>query len=321
MPHGNETQAYRPSGARPEAPGPPPRVRLVNGTALALVLVAAVVHAGWNLSAKRVRDGGARFVFLYYTASAVLFVPIIAVWLVLEPQRPHWSWLLAAVVMAVFHVLYGIVLQRGYAVGDMSVVYPLARGTGPLLSVLAAVLLLGERPGPIGLAGAFLVIAGVLVISTGKPEAHLTSPEHTLARRKGVGYGLLTGVTIAGYTLWDAHSVTTLAVPPVLYFGAGAVVQSVLLAPYALRNRPAVAGLWRNHRRDILVVGLFSPLAYLLVLFALRVAPVSLVAPARELSIVFGGVAAWLMFGEPNVVRRLSGSLVVLAGIAAIAVA
>jgi drug/metabolite transporter (DMT)-like permease len=294
---------------------------VVNGTALALVLVAAIVHAGWNLSAKRVRDGGARFVFLYYTTSAVLFVPIVAVSLIVEPQRPQWSWLLAAVVTAFFHVLYGIVLQRGYAVGDMSVVYPVARGTGPLLSVLAAVLLLGERPGPIGLAGAFLVIAGVLVISTGKPEAHLTSPEHTLARRKGVGYGLLTGVTIAGYTLWDAHSVTTLAVPPVIYFGAGAVVQSVLLAPYALRDRPAVAGLWRNHRRDILVVGLFSPLAYLLVLFAMRMAPVSLVAPARELSIVFGGVAAWLMFGEPNVVRRLSGSLVVLAGIAAIAAA
>jgi drug/metabolite transporter (DMT)-like permease len=293
----------------------------VNSTALALVLVAAILHAGWNLSAKRVRDGGARFVFLYYTTSAVVFLPIMAVTFAIEPQRPQWTWMLAAVVTAFFHVLYGIVLQRGYAVGDMSVVYPLARGTGPLLSVLAAVLLLGERPGPIGLAGAFLVIAGVLVISTGKPEQHLMSPEHRLARRKGVGYGLLTGVTIAAYTLWDAHSVTTLSVPPVIYFGAGAVVQSVLLAPYALRDRPRVAGLWRGHRRDILIVGLLSPLAYLLVLFAMRMAPISLVAPARELSIVFGGVAAWLLFGESNVVRRLSGSLVVLAGIAAIAAA
>jgi drug/metabolite transporter (DMT)-like permease len=293
----------------------------VNGTALALVLVAAVVHAAWNLSAKRVLDGGARFVFLYYTVSAVVFVPIVVVSLVLEDQRPQWTWLPAAAVTAIFHVTYGIVLQRGYAVGDMSVVYPLARGTGPLLSVLAAVLLLHERPGPIGLAGACLVIAGVLVISTGKPDAHLVSVAHTKARRAGVGYGLLTGVTIAAYTLWDAHSVTTLSVPPVIYFGSGCLVQSVLLAPYAIQDRAKVASLWRNHRRDILIIGLLSPLAYLLVLFAMRMAPVSLVAPARELSIVFGGVAAWLMFGEPNVVRRLSGSLVVLAGITAIAVA
>ena len=293
----------------------------MNGTALALVLVAAVVHAAWNLSAKRVLGGGARFVFLYYTVSAIVFVPIVAVALVLEDQRPQWTWLLAAVVTAVFHVAYGVVLQRGYAVGDMSVVYPLARGTGPLLSVLAAVLLLGERPGPIGLLGAFLVVAGVLVISTGKPEAHLVSPAHTKARRAGVGYGLLTGVTIAAYTLWDAHSVTGLSVPPVIYFGSGCLVQSLLLVPYAMRDRAGTARLWRAHRRDVLTVALLSPLAYLLVLFAMRMAPVSLVAPARELSIVFGGVAAWLTFGEPNVIRRFVGSLVVLAGITAIAVA
>jgi drug/metabolite transporter (DMT)-like permease len=292
----------------------------VNGTALALVLVAAIVHAAWNISAKRVL-GGARFVFLYSAVSAVIFVPIVIVSLVLEDQRPQWTGLLAAVVTAVFHVAYGIVLQRGYAAGDMSVVYPLARGTGPLLSVLAAVLLLHERPGPIGLVGAFLVIAGVLVISTGKPEAHLVSAAHTKARRAGVAYGVLTGVTIAAYTLWDAHSVTTLAVPPVIYFGSGCLMESLLLAPYALRDRAGAASLWRDHRRDVLIIGVLSPLAYLLVLFAMRMAPVSLVAPARELSIVFGGVAAWLMFGEPNVVRRLSGSLVVLAGIAAIAVA
>jgi drug/metabolite transporter (DMT)-like permease len=132
---------------------------------------------------------------------------------------------------------------------------------------------------------------------------------------------VLTGVTIAAYTLWDAHSVTGLAVPPVIYFGCGCLVQSLLLAPYGLRDRAKTVSLWRAHRRDVLVVALLSPLAYLLVLFAMRMAPVSLVAPARELSIVFGGVAAWLMFGEPNVVRRLTGSLVVLAGIAAIAVA
>ncbi|WP_199745458.1 EamA family transporter [Amycolatopsis sp. WAC 04182] len=292
----------------------------MNATALSFVVIAAVIHAGWNLAAKRIRRGGARFVWAYYSLSAILLVPVMAVSLVVEQQRPQWTWLFAAVVTAVFHVTYGIVLQRGYAVGDLSVVYPVARGTGPLISVLAAVVLLGERPGVLGLVGAFLVVAGVLVIGTGRAPAHADAADR-VARRKGLVYGLLTGLTIAAYTLWDAHSVTGLGVPPIVYFGTGAIVQSLLMTPYALKDREEVSWLWREHKREVLVVGVLSPIAYLLVLYALQIAPVSLVAPARELSIVLGGLAAWLVLGEANAVRRLAGSMVVLAGITAIAMA
>ncbi|MEV6608751.1 DMT family transporter [Kutzneria sp. NPDC051319] len=286
----------------------------MNGFALSLVLVAAVVHAIWNLAAKQVGDGGARFVFLYYTASAVVFGPLAVAQLILE--RPQWTWLAAALGTAVLHIVYGIVLQRGYAVGDLSVVYPLARGTGPLLSVLVAVLFLGEHPGWPGLVGAFLVISGVLVISSGK--ATHADPSR---RRAGVFYGVLTGVVIAAYTLWDAHSVTALGVPPLAYFGVGTIFQSLLMAPQALSSRARTVMIWRQYRRQILIVALLSPLSYLLVLYALQMAPVSLVAPARELSIVFGGLAAWRLLGEAQAARRLIGSLVVLAGIAAIAIA
>jgi len=285
----------------------------VNGTALALVLIAAVVHAGWNLAAKRV-DAGASFVFLYYTVSAVVCAPIAVVALVASGQRPHWTWLVAAFLTAVFHVAYGVVLQRGYRVGDLSVVYPLARGSGPLLSVFAAVVLFGERPGWLGVAGAILVVTGVLVIGLGSRSA-----ADARARRAGVRYGLLTGATIAAYTLWDDHSVNALTVPPLIYFAAGAVLQSALLAPLTLRSGSQVGTLWRAHRREIVIVGVCSPVAYVLVLYAMRMAPVSLVAPAREVSIVLGGVAAWLVLREPNPGRRLIGSVVVLAGIAAIA--
>jgi drug/metabolite transporter (DMT)-like permease len=279
----------------------------VNGFALGLVVAAAVVHAMWNLAAKRVGDGGTAFVFLYYTVSALVFGPIAVILAFFD--NPQWTWLLAAVVTAVLHIAYGTVLQRGYAIGDMSVVYPLARGTGPLLSVLVAVLFLNEHPGWLGLVGALLVVVGVLVIGTGK------------ATPTGVFYGVLTGAMIAAYTLWDAHSVTALAVPPLVYFGAGSIGESLLLLPTALRAKASVAALWREHRREVLIVGLLSPLAYLLVLYALQIAPVSLVAPAREISIVVGGVVAWRLLGEAQAVRRLLGSVVVLAGIAAIAVA
>ncbi|MET8845834.1 DMT family transporter [Amycolatopsis sp. NPDC004625] len=287
----------------------------MNATALSLVLVAAVVHAVWNLAAKRVTSGGTQFVWLYYTASAVLLLPVTVVLLVVETDRPQWSWLVAAVVTSVLHIGYGIVLQRGYRVGDLSVVYPVARGTGPLLSVLAAVLVLGERPGPLGLAGAFLVVAGVLVISTGRRA------DDPRAVKAGILYGLLTGAVIAGYTLWDAHAVTGLGVPPVVYFGLGSVLQSVLLVPGALADRGEVARIWREQRREVLVVAVLSPVAYVLVLIALTTAPVSLVAPARELSIVLGSLAAWLVLGERDAGRRLAGAVIVLSGIAAIAAA
>lgn len=293
----------------------------MNTTALSFVLVAAVVHAAWNLAAKRISSGGTQFVWLYYTVSAVVMLPITVVLLVVEPERPQWSWLLAVVGTSVLHVAYGIVLQRGYRVGDLSVVYPVARGTGPLLSVLAAVLVLGERPGWLGLLGAFLVIAGVLVISTGRRGAAAHDPAAAKARRMGILYGLLTGAVIAGYTLWDAHSVTGIGMPPIVYFGLGSVLQSLMLVPGALAGRDEVSRIWREQRREVLIVALLSPLAYILVLFALTMAPVSLVAPARELSIVLGGLAAWLVLGERDAVRRLAGSVIVLSGIAAIAAA
>jgi drug/metabolite transporter (DMT)-like permease len=288
----------------------------VNVHALSLVLVAAVLHAAWNFAAKRVRHGGATFVWAYYTAAAVLLLPALVINLLTTDARPRWSWLLAAVVTAVLHVSYGIVLQRGYDVGDLSVVYPVARGTGPLLSVLFAVLLLHERPGPIGLAGAALIVTGVLTISSGGPR-RAKRPDV----KAGVSYGVATGALIAAYTLWDAYSVTTLAVPPIIYFATGSLLQSAMLTPKVLRAKDQLRLLWKENRREVLIVGSLSPVAYLLVLFAMRLAPVSLVAPAREVSIVLSGLAAWLVLGEAGAQRRLLGSAVVLAGIVAIALA
>ena len=287
----------------------------MNAQALSLVLVAALLHAAWNFAAKRVRHGGATFVWAYYTTAAVFLLPALVITLLITDARPHWNWLLAAVVTAVLHVSYGIVLQRGYDVGDLSVVYPVARGTGPLLSVLFAVLLLHERPGPIGLAGAALIVTGVLTISSGGPR-RAKAP----AVRAGVSYGVATGALIAAYTLWDAYSVTTLAVPPVIYFAGGSLLQSAMLTPKVLRSKGQLRLLWKENRREVLIVGSLSPIAYLLVLFAMRLAPVSLVAPAREVSIVLSGLAAWLVLGETGAQRRLIGSAVVLAGIVAIAV-
>jgi drug/metabolite transporter (DMT)-like permease len=275
--------------------------------AILLVLTAAVAHAGWNLFAKRVPDGGALFVWLAAVGAVVWLLPFVVVTIVRDGLAGVW-WV-AFCVSGVIHLGYFILLQRGYRVGDLSVVYPLARGSGPLLSVVAAVWLLGERPGLPALVGAAAVIGGVFVIGG-----------LGIGGTKGVGYGLATGVLIAAYTLWDAHAVTALAVPPLVLMTGSSAVESVVLAPYALRRRPEVAAILRAHWLPVLAVAVLSPLAYMLVLFAMRLAPVSLVAPARELSIVVGSLGAWLLLGEPNPLRRLTGAVIVVAGVAAIAV-
>jgi drug/metabolite transporter (DMT)-like permease len=283
--------------------------------AILLILVAAVAHACWNLSAKRA-GGGTAFAWLYLVASTVLLVPAVVLDLVIGRQHPSWIWLGAASVSGLLQLGYFLLLRRGYAVGDMSVVYPLARGTGPLLSVLFAVVLLGERLPALALAGAGAVVAGVVVIGSGGSD---DSPHGSGRNWRSLGYALATGATIAAYTLWDANAVTTLNVPPLVEFAGGTVVQVLVLTPYALARRRSLAGLWRAHRADALVIAVLSPLAYVLVLYAMRIAPVALVAPARELSIVVGGVIAWRVLGEPRPFRRLAGSVVVLAGVVALA--
>lgn len=286
----------------------------MSATVAVLLFSAALAHAGWNLAAKRIGTGGACTVWLYQTLSAALVLPVAITVLVVTDVQPRWSWLPAIVVSGALHATYSVVLFRGYATGDLSVVYPTARGSGPLLSVAAAVLVLGERPGWIGLLGAVVVVVGVLIIALGPGDRRG-------ARPTSFGYGLLAGVTMAARTLWDAYAMRTLTVPALLYFAARSVTHSLLLTPYALSRRHQISALWREHRRDILVVAAVAPVASVLVLYAMRLAPVSVVAPARELSVVIGAVVAWRWLGEPDPVRRLVGAAVVLVGVVAIALA
>jgi len=279
--------------------------------ALSLVLSAAVFHALWNFAAKLAPDGGAVFVWLYFGASAILWVPVTVIWSFWHPLHPSLTWLVGSLVSAALHVVYSIVLQTGYAVGDMNLVYPLARGTGPLVTMIVSIAVLGERLGAVAITGALLIICGVGVIAFVRDRS-----VETLRRRRGVSYGLATGMTIAAYTLWDDHSVNALSIPPLPYFTTGLVLQTILLAPGIWPRRSAAIPELRAEWRQIAVVAVLSPLAYVLVLQAMVLAPVALVAPARETSIVVGGLLSWWLLREPNPARRLAGSVIVLVGIA-----
>lgn len=280
---------------------------------LALVGFAAIAHAAWNVAIKRAGASGTGFLWLSFVVGAVVFLPF-GVWSLIVSGADLVHWLGLAIVSGALQIGYFFLLQRGYRVGDVSVVYPLARGTGPLLAVVFAIILLGERPSILALAGAAVVIAGVVVIGlAGRGTAIAGS-------RAGVLYGLVIGVLIATYTLWDSAAVTVGGQPAVGLYWGSVLFQFLLLAPVALHSRATLLQTGRRHWVAILTVGVLAPLAYILILLAIQMAPVSIVAPAREVSVVLVGLAGWLFFREPHPVQRLCGAAVVLAGIALLAV-
>ena len=283
--------------------------------ALVLVLGAAVLHATWNFLAKRSAGAGAPFVWLVDVGSAVLWTPVAVVAILASSPRFGWAGVGLAAGSAVLHVGYFLFLQLGYRLGDLSTVYPLARGVGPLLATIGGIVILGERPGPLGVLGAVLVAGGVLVLARSGVRSAAAA-----GQASGVGAGLLTGLFIAGYTLWDAHAVADVDISPLLYGWATAIGETAILSPVAITGWPAVREAWRSYHREVLAVSLLAPLAYLLVLIALTEAPVSAVAPTRELSIVLGVVLGGRLLKEADAVLRVLAAAAVVAGVVFLAV-
>jgi drug/metabolite transporter (DMT)-like permease len=282
--------------------------------ALTLVLAAAFMHAGWNLLAKRAA-GGPTFVWLFSALAAIIYLPAVAVLLLIE--RPHLGTglLIGLVGSPMLNLVYFLLLQRGYRAGDLSLVYPLARGTGPLLTTVVAMTLLGERPVPLALTGTALIAIGVAILASSAGALR------GAAARRAMVYGLLTGASIASYTLWDKQAVAALLIPPLLLDWAIFAGQAVLLTPIALRHHAEVRMHWRIHRREALGVAVLSPLAYVLVLSALVFTPVSYVAPAREISILIGVVMGARLLAEEHTPRRLVAAGAMVVGIGGLALA
>lgn len=272
---------------------------------IALVLVAAACHTGWNFLAKDAR-GGTGFVWLSAVAGAVVPLPALIVALAVAPGPLGTVAVIAMAVSGALHAGYFVSLQRGYRDGDLSFVYPVARGIGPMVAGLLAVLLLGERPGPIGLAGAVAIIGSILVLARG-------------GSTRGAAFAVLTGVAIGAYTAWDKHAVDGLALSPVVYYWGTNLANIAVLSPWAVSHRAQVREAWTESRGRALGVGVLSPLAYVLVLFALVEAPVMAVAPARETSIVMATLLGTGVLAEGDPGRRALASVGVLLGVVALA--
>ncbi len=283
----------------------------MTGLALALVLGSAVIHASWNLIAKQAK-GGVGFLWLFAVMTAVIYLPVAATYYLIARPTFTLTHLLFAVVSAVIHVGYFVFLQRGYRVGDLSLVYPLARGSGPALATVLAILVLGERPSVIALCGTALVVLSVFVLTGGKS---LSGP----GSRPALLYGLLTGGFISIYTVWDGYAVGHLGAAPLLFTYTGELFRALILMPIAFSRREEVARAWREHKWHAFGVATLSPLAYIMVLTAMQFTLVSQVAPAREVSILIGAVLGTRLLAERGGRRRLIGAAGMVAGVVLLA--
>ncbi|MEP7292755.1 MAG: DMT family transporter [Chloroflexota bacterium] len=279
--------------------------------AIVLVLSAAVIHATWNYLAKRTY-GGIPLVWLYGTIATIAYSPFILILFLTTSVPLGAPQLLSMAVSSILQLAYFLLLTRGYQVGDLSLVYPLARGTGPMISTLLAVLLFGERPSVLAVFGALLIAGGIFVL-TGDPRK---------LRQAGAGQGILfalmTGVMIASYTLWDKAAVSVYLVPPLLLNWFSSIMHSLVLLPFARQRWGAVLREWHDHRWQVLGIAVLSPLAYLLVLTALTFSRVSYVAPMRESSVLLGTLLGVRLLAEGDTRRRVLGASIIVVGVVAI---
>jgi uncharacterized membrane protein len=284
----------------------------VSPAAIALVLTAAIAHASWNLFGKQAAEtGAAYFIWLLAASVTVIYLPVVAITAVVT--RPHltgMNWLFLAGT-GVLHGAYFLFLQLGYRLGDLSLAYPIGRGTGALLAALAG----------IGYAGIGAIVAGVVVI--GLPARAALGQGLAAARPSAagaIGFALVTGLFIGCYTIWDKYAVATLHTEPVLQGYAGFPVMAAVFTPFVLGDRARLAKVWHEFRPQVLGAAVLSPLAYILVLVALSFTAVSAIAPAREVSVLFGVLLGRRLLGEGSLARRLAAAAAIVAGIIAIAI-
>lgn len=287
--------------------------------ALALVLVAALLHAAWNVAAKKA-GGNHHFVLMGAVLIVLLWAPL-GTWVAWDAV-PRWGateWGLI-VASALVHLVYFNVLLKGYRVSDLTVVYPVARGTGPLLSSVGAMVLLAETPSLWSLLGLAAVVAGIWLIAGGPSlwqKAH--DPAQRARVMAGLGWGGLTGVLIAGYTLIDGYAVKVVLISPILVDYFGNLARIPFMLPSVWKDRAGFRAAWASQWRYALVMATISPLAYVLVLYAARMAPLSHVAPAREVSMLFAALIGGRLLGEADRGARLAGAALMAVGVVALA--
>jgi drug/metabolite transporter (DMT)-like permease len=270
------------------------------------VLFAAACHAGWNATIKRGLDPLATTVLISIGAAvvAVVLLPIVGV-----PAVEAWPWCIASVLI---HLFYFAALIESYRAGDMGQVYPIARGSAPLLTATATTVFVGERLGLLGWCGIVLLVAGVMLLSLrgGRDLARLD--------RRAVGFALFTAVTICAYSVVDGVGARLSGSPNAYSIALFTGIAPVMVV-YALarRGREVIPAMGRNWRLG-LAGGALQFGSYAVAIWVMTLAPIAIVAALRETSVLFGAAIAVIFLKEPLRASRIVAALMIVAGLALI---
>ncbi|HUD79073.1 MAG TPA: DMT family transporter [Streptosporangiaceae bacterium] len=268
---------------------------------IAVVIGAGALHACWNAIAKQVQDRLMAFAWMGIAQAAVGALVLAVTGL---PYRAAIPFVLTS---AVIHVAYDLALMNSYRLGAFNQTYPIARGTSPLVVAAGAYLLAGEHLGAAALAGVAVLAAGLMSLA-------FSGGRLTRQDAPAVGAAVLTGLTIAGYTLVDGLGVRQ-AHDPWAYTALLFLLQGVPMAGLAAVRRPLTAWRDRTSLERGLLAGLLSVVAYGVVLWAQTKAPLAEVAAIRETSVVFAAVIGTLVLGEGFGRRRVAAAVVIATGI------
>jgi drug/metabolite transporter (DMT)-like permease len=293
----------------------------MSAVALALVLTAAVIHAGWNLLVKQTQADRELLTWLALAMGGVLLGPaIVAAW---HSVVAVWPFVIAS---AAAEAVYVLLLTAAYERGDLSVVYPIARGTAPLLLAVWTTVFLAQPPRAAGLAGICALGVGVVMVAWTMERRSDATGRRALSADQWADIGLTLGVAlcISAYSVVDGAAMRRAPASAFAtaagYEGAVFWLGAAMTAPVVLRGsrRKRLGPTWARRWRRILLVGAAMAGGYVAVLVAFRLAPVAYVGATREVSIVLAAIAGWLVLGERFSALRLLGSVVIVLGILSI---
>jgi drug/metabolite transporter (DMT)-like permease len=267
------------------------------------VLFAAACHAGWNALIKVGLDPLSTTTLISLGAGlvALALAPLVGL-----PAWAAWPWLIASVIV---HLCYFASLIESYRTGDLGQVYPIARGSAPLMTAAATTVFIGEKLSLVGWTGIFSLVAGVLLLSArgGRELAEVD--------RRAIGFALFTALTICAYSVVDGTGARLSANPNAysvwLFIGI-----AVVMLPYAIyRDGPDVIPAMRRFWRRGLAGGALQLLSYGIAIWAMTAAPIAIVATLRETSVLFGAVIAVVVLKEPLRAARIVAACLIVCGL------
>jgi len=267
--------------------------------AFLLVILAATLHALWNFATKKV-SGNLSVIWIGLVLATIAIIPFL---FFLSPEQifvtKAWPFILAT---GLIHAVYFFAVAKTYEHGDISVVYPIARGSGIAGTAIIACLLLQEKISSVGTVGILLISLGTLLL--GLTNIH---------QKRGIFFSLLVAVMIIGYSIVDKLGVGI--IHPIGYIFGLVLLTTVFLAPYILINkRQELLSAMKNMKKYSLIIGLGSGGTYLIILFVFQMAPVSYVVAARELAVAIGALLGFIFLKEQFSAQKALGIMGIVIG-------